>query len=83
VVKRGAGDSHEFKVVLDGVTLDPDAEARIRKGIQKVVLQELAELDFGGDRGAPVVGLMRGNGHTQGIWARVADLASVQEIFPR
>jgi hypothetical protein len=77
--KRGA---QEFKVVLEGVSLDQEAEARIRQGIQKVVLQELAELDFGGDRGAPVIGLLGGNGHTQGIWARLTDFGGIQEIFP-
>ncbi len=34
--------AQEFKVVLDGIKLSADASKRIEKGIQSLVMQELA-----------------------------------------
>jgi hypothetical protein len=72
--------AREFKVVLDGFDLSPELETRIREAIQKVVMHEIAELDFGGDRAAAVLKLENGGG-TQGIVCAVLDERISKETF--
>ncbi len=61
-----------FQVILDGIPLSSDQQRAIREGIQKVVMNHLAEVDLGGDRAAAILALGGdgGNGGTQGVAAR-------------
>ncbi len=60
--------SHEFKVVLDGVSLDAGQENALRVAIQRVVMDHLAGIDLGGDRTAAILPLDgREGGGTQGM----------------
>ena len=48
----GAGSQslhQEFKVVIDGIQLQPDVAASINQAIQNAVLQEIANMDTRGD----------------------------------
>jgi len=69
--------SHEFKISLDGVSLSPEQESALRVAIQRVVMDHIADLDFGGDRRAAILPLMP-NGSTQGMEVVVADSTQVQ-----
>lgn len=40
---------HEFRVVLEGVDLPPEAVERINRAIQKATVMELVHLDLAGD----------------------------------
>ncbi len=79
--------AHEFKIVLEGVTLSPEQEQQLRDEVQQVALRHLAQLDLGGDRGAVVLplqgkgGARIGNGSTQGIWARVLPSANLETLL--
>ncbi|HWX86626.1 MAG TPA: hypothetical protein VNX67_00465 [Solirubrobacteraceae bacterium] len=62
--------SYEFKVFLDGISLDAEQEHTIRVAIQRVVMDHLASIDLGGDRSAailPLAGDGGGGSATQGI----------------
>lgn len=71
----------EFKVVLDGIDLDPKVEGRIRQAIQSAVLSEVSGLDLQGDERSPIFALL-GDGQTQGIWIRMSDADVLQKTFP-
>jgi hypothetical protein len=80
--------AHEFKIVVEGVELDKDQERLLRDELQKVALKHIAQLDFGGDRGAlilPLPGRLAPgqfpNGGTQGIIARVLEGERVQQLL--
>lgn len=62
---------HEFKVVFEGIQLDPETVDRLNRAIQKIVLQEIANLDRHGDLAVQIPLAKIGNGGTNGIWARV------------
>lgn len=79
----------EFKVVLDGIKLSADAEKRIEKGIQSLVMQELAgyKPNPDGPVGGPIkVGPIPGRTfHIPidwiGIVARDFNLKEAKQIF--
>jgi hypothetical protein len=75
----------EFKVVLEGIKLTPTQQSALREDLQRVALKHLAELDFGGDRGAAILPLgekaIGPHGGTQGIVARVLEPKVVQQLF--
>lgn len=71
----------EFKVVVDGMDLDPELESRINKAIQTAVLGEVAGADMRGDDRAPIFALL-GDGQTQGIWIRMSDAEILGKTFP-
>jgi len=75
------GNRTEFKVVLEGVDLSEEHERSIRQGIQSVVTSHLAEVDFGGDRVAGILGLIGEHGHTQGIFWRPEPGPEVEEVM--
>jgi hypothetical protein len=52
----------EFRVVIEGMPVPPEAARRINSAIQKAVLAEVAGLDLGG-----VSARFTGNGSTDGI----------------
>ena len=72
----------EFSVVVDGLELDPGQEQQLREALQRVLLEHLASWDTGGDRGAPVLALLAGNGSTQGAACRVLDPETLHQVFP-
>jgi hypothetical protein len=53
---------HEFRVVLDGIELDPQTVARIEAAIRTAALEQLSSVDLKGDIAARI-----GTGGTQGI----------------
>ncbi len=61
---------YEFKVVFDGLELEPETFNRINRAVQNVVLQEIANIDRQGDLALqlPVASL---SGRTGGIAVRV------------
>jgi|GEM_PF-6317084 len=73
-----------FQVILDGIPLSSDQQRAIREGIQKVVMNHLAEVDLGGDRAAAMLALGDGggNGGTQGIAARAISKEDIPQAFP-
>jgi hypothetical protein len=73
--------THEFKVVLEGIDLDAEQQKAIRAGIQQVVMRQLAELDFGGDRNAAILALSGGDGGTQGVVGRVVAPGEAKEFL--
>jgi hypothetical protein len=72
----------EFSIVLDGLELDARQEKQLREALQRVVLEHVASWDTGGDRGAPVLALLAGNGSTQGATCRLLDPDALHQVFP-
>jgi len=76
---KKAATSASYHVVVQGIALDPEAEKRIEVGIRRVVMEELASIDFKGDlqispisKFPDLIDLRSpgiGGGHTAGIVA--------------
>ncbi len=63
---------YEFKVVFDGLELQPQMVDKINQAVQNVVLQEIANIDRQGDLALHLPqAVMIGNGSTNGIVARM------------
>jgi hypothetical protein len=62
---------YEFKVVFDGLELQPQMVDKINQAVQNVVLQEIANIDRQGDLAVRIPQATIGNGSTNGIVARV------------
>jgi hypothetical protein len=75
----------EFKVVFEGIKLNATQQKALREDLQRVALEHLSDLDFGGDRGAAILPLggkkIGPNGGTQGIVARMIEPKVVQQLF--
>ncbi len=64
--KDPATPQKEFRVVIEGIKVPPEAARRINSAIQKAVLAEVAGLDLRG-----VSARFTGNGSTDGIYVVV------------
>jgi len=58
---------HEFKVVIEGIELQPEIVDRMNRAVQNVVLQEIANFDRHGDIAVHLPLAKIGNGPTNGI----------------
>lgn len=71
---------HEFKVVFEGIELRPEIVDRVNRAVQKVVLQEIANLDLKGDLAIHIPQAMIGNGSTNGIEARIVTPGQREDV---
>ena len=71
---------HEFKVVIEGISLSPEIVERLNEAVQKVVLKEIANIDLHGNLALRIPSAMIGNGGTQGIWVRALTQEQVKEL---
>jgi hypothetical protein len=69
-----------FKVELEGIDLSDERRAAIASGIRRIVLTELADIDFQGDRQAALVLALPDGGQTQGIWATAVPRDRLPEL---
>jgi hypothetical protein len=79
VMAKKAATSASYHVLVQGIKLDPEAEKRIEVEIRRVVMQELASIDFKGDLQISPISKFPdlfdprnpqfGGGHIAGIWA--------------
>ena len=65
---------HEFKVVIEGIELQPEIVDRINRAVQNIVLQEIANFDRHGDLAVQLPLAKIGNGSTNGMTVRATTL---------
>jgi hypothetical protein len=64
---------HEFRVVIDGIDLKPETVDEVNRAVQKIVLQQLANMDTHGDLMVrlPMATEGNGGGGTSGVEIRL------------
>lgn len=66
-------DGHEFKVVLEGVSLDEEALERVNRAIQRAAVTEIAKLDLAGEFSVRLPSIRIPNPEWLGLWIRALD----------